>query len=138
MRFALLAGVLWLAEAAADASEIYYDYAPVVETRAIIDTRPVAVKQRRYQPQPGPSSEAGEPGDVRALQPGASISEIILAEQRLRKSAQPRCQEFTSYRNQEAVVGYWVTYRYAGDLIVKRMEYDPGERIKVRVELDPL
>ena len=42
-------------------------------------------------------------------------------------------------RNQfvERIEGYDVTYEYAGREYVTRMPYDPGERIRVRVDVTP-
>ncbi|HUS24886.1 MAG TPA: glycine zipper 2TM domain-containing protein [Candidatus Binatia bacterium] len=49
-----------------------------------------------------------------------------------------RCR--TTYRThrQARVEGYDVTYRYHGRLYHTRMPYDPGERIKVRVDVAPV
>ena len=38
---------------------------------------------------------------------------------------------------QERVEGYEVTYEYAGREYVTRMPYDPGERIRIRVDVTP-
>ena len=38
---------------------------------------------------------------------------------------------------EERVDGYEVTYEYAGRQYVTRMPYDPGERIRVRVDVTP-
>jgi len=48
-----------------------------------------------------------------------------------------RCE--TSYRNheEERVDGYRVVYQYQGQKYATRMPYDPGERIRVRVDVRP-
>jgi uncharacterized protein YcfJ len=48
-----------------------------------------------------------------------------------------RCD--VSYRDswEERVDGYDVTYEYAGREYVTRMPYDPGERIRIRVDVTP-
>lgn len=35
------------------------------------------------------------------------------------------------------IVGYDVQYRYRGDVYVSRLDYDPGERMRVRVSVAP-
>jgi uncharacterized protein YcfJ len=48
-----------------------------------------------------------------------------------------RCE--TRYRDswEERVDGYRVTYEYAGRHYVTRLPYDPGERIRIRVDVTP-
>lgn len=48
-----------------------------------------------------------------------------------------RCE--TSYREsqEERISGYRVTYRYNGQRYVTEMPYDPGNKIKVRVDIRP-
>ena len=48
-----------------------------------------------------------------------------------------RCK--TSYREhrEERIEGYRVTYRYHGQKYQTRMPYDPGQRIRVRVDVRP-
>lgn len=48
-----------------------------------------------------------------------------------------RCK--TSYRNhqEERIDGYRVTYRYNGQKYVTEMPYDPGQKIRVRVDVRP-
>ena len=40
-------------------------------------------------------------------------------------------------RYEEHIAGYDVTYRYQGRLYHTRTDYDPGRRIRVRVEVTP-
>ncbi len=48
-----------------------------------------------------------------------------------------RCHtEEVSYR-EERVAGYRVTYRYDGRLMTTRRDHRPGDRIRVRVSVDP-
>lgn len=48
-----------------------------------------------------------------------------------------RCE--TQYRNhqEERIDGYNVVYRYHGQKYATRMPYDPGKRIKIRVDIRP-
>ncbi len=40
-------------------------------------------------------------------------------------------------RTERRIVGYDVEYRYRGESYVSRMNYDPGERLRVRVSVTP-
>lgn len=48
-----------------------------------------------------------------------------------------RCDVRYRERVEERVDGYEVTYAYAGREYVTRMPYDPGERLRVRVDVTP-
>jgi len=48
-----------------------------------------------------------------------------------------QCQVRERYRYEQRVVGYRVTYRYAGEIYHTRTDYDPGRRIRVRVDVHP-
>jgi len=47
------------------------------------------------------------------------------------------CRVSNEYHDEERVDGYRVTYRYSGRTFMRRMDYDPGRRIKVRVSVTP-
>lgn len=47
------------------------------------------------------------------------------------------CQVRDEIRYEEQVVGYRVWYRYRGDEYQTRMNYHPGKKIKVQVNVDP-
>ncbi len=49
-----------------------------------------------------------------------------------------RCEVRYRERTVERIDGYDVTYAYAGREYVTRMPYDPGERIRVRVDVSPV
>ena len=49
-----------------------------------------------------------------------------------------RCRVIDEYHVEERVEGYRVTYRYQGKTFVRRMNYDPGNRIRVRVAVSPV
>ena len=49
-----------------------------------------------------------------------------------------RCDVRYRDRFEERIDGYEVTYEYAGREYVTRMPYDPGERIRVRVDVTPV
>lgn len=48
-----------------------------------------------------------------------------------------RCRQVVDYRDEERIEGYWVTYRYQGEDYVTRMQSEPGNRIRVRVSVQP-
>lgn len=48
-----------------------------------------------------------------------------------------RCRQVADYREEERIEGYDVTYRYQGQDYVTRMPHDPGDRIRVRVAVEP-
>jgi uncharacterized protein YcfJ len=48
------------------------------------------------------------------------------------------CRTVVQTRYQERIDGYHVTYRYQGRLYRTRTSYDPGKRIRVRVDVTPV
>jgi len=53
------------------------------------------------------------------------------------ETTQTRCREVTSVSEQRRIVGYDVEYKYRGEVYVSRLSYDPGERLRVRVNVQP-
>ncbi|HET6545532.1 MAG TPA: glycine zipper 2TM domain-containing protein [Rhodanobacteraceae bacterium] len=49
-----------------------------------------------------------------------------------------RCRIVESVTEERRVTGYDVQYRYRGDVYGSRLDYDPGERIRVRVSVSPV
>ncbi len=47
------------------------------------------------------------------------------------------CRVVTDYREEERLLGYRVTYRYAGETYTTRMDRDPGRSLRVRVRVTP-
>ena len=52
-------------------------------------------------------------------------------------TSERRCEWVDSYREEEYLVGYDVTYRYQGRLFTTRTSSHPGKYIQVRVEVEP-
>jgi uncharacterized protein YcfJ len=48
------------------------------------------------------------------------------------------CEIETDYREEERIEGYEVTYRYNGRYFTTRTDQEPGERIRVRVQVEPV
>jgi len=49
-----------------------------------------------------------------------------------------RCRVLTEHRREDTVVGYDVAYRYNGRVHWTRTDYHPGDRIQVRVDVQPV
>lgn len=47
------------------------------------------------------------------------------------------CRVVEVSREDRRVVGYDVEYRYRGEVFMSRLDYDPGERMRVRVAIAP-
>jgi uncharacterized protein YcfJ len=52
-------------------------------------------------------------------------------------SDQTVCQPGSQVTQQRQIIGYDVEYRYHGDVYMSRLSYDPGERLRVRVNVGP-
>ena len=142
----------------------YGDYARVLAARPVIETVTVARPERRcweetvsYRGERGSATPAivggilggvvgNRFGDGRGKDAmtvagallGASVGHDL---GRREHDAYPvtteRCRtEHSSYR-EERVVGYDVSYRYQGRLYTTRLPYDPGDRLRVRVRVEP-
>jgi uncharacterized protein YcfJ len=54
------------------------------------------------------------------------------------ETVERRCHTRTRYREEAQLDGYEVTYLYQGRRLRTRTDYDPGDRIRVRVRVTPL
>lgn len=48
-----------------------------------------------------------------------------------------RCRVVEDVREQRRLVGYDVEYRYRGEVYMSRLDYDPGDKLRVRVSVAP-
>ena len=48
------------------------------------------------------------------------------------------CTTRVSYRTEERIDGYHVTYRYQGKIFTARMQHPPGEQLNIRVSVSPV
>jgi uncharacterized protein YcfJ len=48
-----------------------------------------------------------------------------------------RCRVVDDYREERRIVGYDVEYRYRGEVYMSRLDYDPGDKLRVRVSVTP-
>jgi len=53
------------------------------------------------------------------------------------QSTQTTCRQVSSVSEQRRIMGYDVEYRYRGEVYMSRLNYDPGERLRVRVSVAP-
>ncbi len=54
------------------------------------------------------------------------------------QTTQTHCREVNTVSEQRRIVGYDVEYRYRGEVYMSRLDYDPGERLRVRVSVTPV
>ncbi len=54
-----------------------------------------------------------------------------------RYATQDNCRVVDDYREEDRIDGYRVTYRYKGAEYVTQTDHDPGDRIRVRVDVQP-
>ena len=50
---------------------------------------------------------------------------------------QTRCRDVPEVSHERRISSYDVEYRYHGDVYISRLDYDPGERLRVRVSVTP-
>lgn len=48
-----------------------------------------------------------------------------------------RCRIVEEPREEQRIAGYNVEYRYRGEVYMSRLDYDPGDRLRVRVSVTP-
>jgi uncharacterized protein YcfJ len=48
------------------------------------------------------------------------------------------CDTVNEFRNEERLMGFQVVYRYNGADRTVQMDHDPGDRIQLRVQIDPV
>jgi len=53
-------------------------------------------------------------------------------------SQERHCETHTTYRTEEQLQGYRVTYRYQGELFTTKTRQHPGKRIRVSVQITPV
>lgn len=103
----------------------FYDYAQVIDVDPILDERYAPISRR----------VCDEPPTTAATIAATIGTDIRLQSARWKAGRECRQVEERSYRKQ--ISGYRVTYRYGGQKLVRRLSYDPGERVRVKVSLSP-
>lgn len=76
---------------------------------------------------------------------GAALGTSIAADQQARRypagytvGTERRCEIETSWRTEQRVVAWDVTWVYLGEEYTTRMDEPPGDRVRVRVQVDPV
>jgi uncharacterized protein YcfJ len=68
---------------------------------------------------------------------GAVGHGVASQDDRYYDGAERRCRMVQDVAEERRIVGYDVQYRYRGDVYMARLDYDPGERMRVRVSIAP-
>ncbi len=68
---------------------------------------------------------------------GGAVGSGVSRRGRDYETTETRCREVRSVSEQRRIMGYDVEYRYQGEVFVSRLDYDPGERLRVRVDVTP-
>lgn len=68
---------------------------------------------------------------------GAIGNQVSRAHDRSYTGTETRCRMVSDYPPQRRIAAYDVEYRYRGEVYVSRLGYDPGERLRVRVNVTP-
>jgi len=72
-----------------------------------------------------------------AVAGGAVGNSISHRGDRTYEGTETRCRDVSTVSEQRRIAGYDVEYRYRGEVYVSRLNYDPGERLRVRVSVSP-
>ncbi|UXI69947.1 glycine zipper 2TM domain-containing protein [Tahibacter amnicola] len=72
-----------------------------------------------------------------AVAGGAIGNSAARRDDRTYTSTERHCREVDGGYEERRVNGYDVEYRYRGETYMSRLDYDPGERIRVRVSVTP-
>ena len=121
----------------ATSGDTRHDYARVVKVDAVVShaSRPVSretcwSEPTTYQYRPSYTYHNDENGDDRP--------DAVTVDGGYRKISDggERCRTVTNWRDTDRVLGYEVTYRYGGREYTTRMDHDPGDRLRVRVNTD--
>ncbi len=72
-----------------------------------------------------------------AMMGGAIGSGVARGDDGYYEGYQRRCRLVSDGGGERELVSYEVQYRYRGDIYVSRLGYDPGDRLRVRVSIEP-
>lgn len=129
-----------LAFAMPAAAETFYDQARVLDTQPVYETRqvPVQVQECGYeQPSTPRPVDPTTLGDARATEPGADLLGALARDVELREAPAEiyRCRMATRMESKNELAGYRVRYEYEGRVYERRMAEQPGDTIRVGVQL---
>jgi len=69
---------------------------------------------------------------------GAVGNNVAQDDDRYYADTERRCRTVQETAEERRIVGYDVQYRYRGDVYMSRLNFDPGDRIRVRVSIEPV
>ncbi|HEV7779297.1 MAG TPA: glycine zipper 2TM domain-containing protein [Luteibacter sp.] len=72
-----------------------------------------------------------------AVAGGAVGNNVSRGSDQTYQGTETRCRDVSTVSEQRRIAGYDVEYRYRGEVYVSRLNYDPGERLRVRVNVAP-
>lgn len=72
-----------------------------------------------------------------ALIGGAIGNDQARRDDRYYAQSETRCRTVSEPYSERRIVGYDVQYRYRGDVYMSQLDYDPGERMRVRISVTP-
>ncbi len=72
-----------------------------------------------------------------AVAGGAVGNHVAQNDDRYYEGTARRCHVVQDANEERRIVGYDVQYRYRGDVYMSRLNYDPGDRLRVRVSIEP-
>jgi hypothetical protein len=123
----VLLGAAMVCVASANAGG-FRDTARVVGVRAIVERGYESARVETCEPSQGPPP---------LLPLAPSLGQDIRGQQQL-PAPSTRCRWVDERVPVDRVVGYWVTYEYAGRRHTRRMAHPPGEHLPVRIALEPV
>ena len=117
-------------------NDVRFDFARVVKVDAVVNhaSRPISRETCWEEPttyQYRPSYTYYRDDDS-----GAPDAVTVDGDYRKISDGGQRCRTETNWRSTDRVLGYEVTYRYGGREYTTRMDHDPGDRLRVRVNYD--
>jgi uncharacterized protein YcfJ len=69
---------------------------------------------------------------------GAVGNNVAQGDDRYYSDTERHCRAVQDVPEERRVVAYDVQYRYRGDVYMSRLNYDPGDRLRVRVSIEPV
>ena len=68
---------------------------------------------------------------------GAVGNNVAQGDDRYYNDLERHCRVVQDFSEERRLIGYDVQYRYRGDVFMSRLDYDPGDRLRVRVSIVP-
>ncbi|GAA0719786.1 glycine zipper 2TM domain-containing protein [Dokdonella soli] len=68
---------------------------------------------------------------------GAVGNNVAKGDDRYYTDTERHCRVVQDMADERRIVAYDVQYRYRGDVYMSRLNYDPGDRLRVRVSIEP-